>query len=139
MVARTPAVLLEAPFEVFITFVAAMFGIAQLVGLSNMSVVSRALPDLLEDVYGGTLLLACASLVVGLRKGGINPPTTAGLRLMGCGMTVYAVVAIGAAGFAAVFVGPAFLGIAGLCGIRSFVITTGKQAQRAVAVEAARQ
>lgn len=129
VVARTPVALLEAPFEVFMAALGLIAGPIQLfgLGLTQANVLTMLLPDLFETAWAISLICAAISLIVGLRKGGTNPPTAAGLRLMGWALMIYALAALGVAGSRATITVLMFLLMAMLCGLRSFTITTGRQ------------
>ncbi len=136
LVQKIPSALLEAPFECIIAMFGLLAGFSQATGLSRPASFAALLPPWFTRGYGVVLIVAAISLLIGLRKGGANPPTTAGLRLCSCATAAYGVALLGGVGITAAAPALLFLMVSALCALRAFIITTTRREMSRVAVVA---
>lgn len=136
LILALPSAVVESPFESMIAAFALITGPPQVAGIVRANSLALLFPPAFSIAYGAVLTVAGLTIAYGLRQGRETPPAAAGLRLAATAVAVYGVavfLALGAGGFVA---GAMFLAIAGLCALRSVVITTSRRWRARLAVEA---
>lgn len=87
---HTPTILIDYLLEVLLTAAALITSTAYFTGLTAETAVIRLLPDWLANLYAGTLLVAAATVILGLVTKRYATTAAYGLRLLAIGCAVYA-------------------------------------------------
>jgi hypothetical protein len=102
IIRHTPTILIDYLFEVLLAAAAAITSVAYFAGISAETSVIRVLPDWLAGLYGITMTVAAAVVILGLATRHYGTTLAYGLRVLAIGCIVYALSAASYVGTRAV-------------------------------------
>lgn len=131
-----PLVLLEAQFELLMATFCLVFGPASALNFVRPTSLAALFPPEFLHVYGITLTAAGLAIGWGLRRGVPQWPVCSGLNLLGVAVVAYAVAIVAVLGLGGAGSAGLFVAVGLLAWLRSFTISTSLREKAALAREA---